>query len=475
MKKIFFVVLFLIPVITFAQNYGNVWQFGYHAGIEFKACVASPLTSGRNAGFEGCASISDAYGHLLFYTNSDTVWNAAHHAMPNGHLVTDGGTISQVMIIPKPLSATIYYIITSQIQAQTGLQLQYHVIDMSLNSGLGGVVSKNNIITTTVVTEQLAATYHNNGSDIWLMAHQYPSNNFLCFLVTSAGISTTPVISGVGTPLAYCNSNMNARGEMKFSPDGSKIAINNNGSGDYPNSDVLSVCSFNNSTGVVSNAIDLPAERGGFGLSFSPDNNKLYGSTWKALNFYATENNTVFQFDMSSGNPATIIASKQIIFSVNELSGVFGAMKLGPDGKIYLARHNSTYLAVINDPDQPGTACNFVNDGFYLGGKTCQFGLNNYIEYHNYCLVTGTNLPDGNEDAINIAPNPSNGLINLSLDETFQNAQVEVLNSCGQLIFSKEIINSALTTLDITNYAKGIYFVKVQSGSGVVVKKVVVE
>jgi hypothetical protein len=38
------------------------------------------------------------------------------------------------------------------------------------------------------------------------------------------------------------------------------------------------------------------------------------------------------------------------------------------------------------------------------------------------------------DDAMNVYPNPSSGLINLSFAATIQNAKVDVINSCGQMI-----------------------------------------
>ena len=360
-----------------------MWQLGSGVGLDFNNCDPVVI-SGANSGFEGTSSISDANGQLLFYTNSDTVWNNTHNMMPNGTINNTGGTLSQVLIIPKPQSPGTYYIVTTEIQATGTPNLQYHTVDMSLDGGLGDVSSANNVLTTSNVTEQVCATYHDNGVDIWLMAHEYGTNNFMAFLVTSTGISPTPIISSTGPSHAACTSNMNARGEMKFSPDGNKLAFNGNGIGGNSASNILCLLEFDNSTGAVSNPVNLPFSQGEFGLSFSPDNTKLYGATWKAFGFTLNDYSYLYQFDLSSNDPNTIIASKQIIDSAT-VQNSYGSLKIGPDGKVYIRYVSTDYIGVINKPNEAGMACDFNKNGLFIGTQDFQYGLNNYIEYVHYC------------------------------------------------------------------------------------------
>ena len=456
-------------MVAVGQKYGNVWEFGEHAGINFNSCHPVAITNGNNPGFEGCGSISDTSGQLLFYTNSDTVWNKLNQFMPNGNLVASYGTLSQVIIFRKPLSNSLYYIVTTKIQAMGTLSLQYHIVDMSLNSGLGGIASKNNVITTTNITEQVSATMNSNGTDIWLMVHEYATNHFMTYIVTSAGISLVPIISAVGPVHIACTSNINARGEIKFSPDASKIAFNANGVGGNNPSNILTLFDFDNSSGIVSNPLNLPFSRGDWGLSFSPDNSKLYGTTWKAFNFGLNDYNYLYQFDLSSGVPATIINSKQILDSILPPIS-YGDLKLGPDGKIYVARYYSYYLGVINFPDLAGSACNYDSNGVYLGGKRCRYGLNNYIEYNNYCNSTSIAYLNEYKSSINIFPNPGNGEINITSTSIID--EIVIRNVLGQVIY-KATPNEKNMELKVD--IDGIYCVSVRSEKGVITKKIIVQ
>jgi uncharacterized protein (TIGR02145 family) len=91
------------------------------------------------------------------------------------------------------------------------------------------------------------------------------------------------------------------------------------------------------------------------------------------------------------------------------------------------------------------------------------------------CDFLTTDIKENNNDlGLNIFPNPSTGLINLNFDESAENCRIEVLNSFGQVILSKDINNQIQATLDLTKFAKAMYFIKMQSGGMVVLRKVVI-
>ena len=81
-------VVFIFPVLnSFAQKEANWWYFGSKAGLNFNSIVSglpTPVSNGAMVTQEGCASISDANGRLLFYTDGKTVWNRNHVVMSNG-------------------------------------------------------------------------------------------------------------------------------------------------------------------------------------------------------------------------------------------------------------------------------------------------------------------------------------------------------------------------------------------------------
>jgi hypothetical protein len=76
-------------------------------------------------------------------------------------------------------------------------------------------------------------------------------------------------------------------------------------------------------------------------------------------------------------------------------------------------------------------------------------------------LCMGIVGPSGVEThAITIYPNPSTGIFNISCNAISNNIHVELVNALGQLLFDQKI-NSENTSIDISKYAKGIYYLKV--------------
>ncbi|TWF44337.1 putative secreted protein (Por secretion system target) [Chitinophaga polysaccharea] len=75
---------------------------------------------------------------------------------------------------------------------------------------------------------------------------------------------------------------------------------------------------------------------------------------------------------------------------------------------------------------------------------------------------------------ISVYPNPTNGVVKVSVDEKYRDFILEVYSSNGQLI---KKINSAsnYTILDLSKYSKGIYFFNIRTKNGMIRKRVVVQ
>ncbi len=86
-KKITLLLVFSIifPVLLFGQGETSNWYFGNNAGIRFNNDGSiTPVTDGQLDTFEGCATISDPSGDLLFYTDGINVYDRNHNLMQNG-------------------------------------------------------------------------------------------------------------------------------------------------------------------------------------------------------------------------------------------------------------------------------------------------------------------------------------------------------------------------------------------------------
>jgi WD40 repeat protein len=178
---------------------------------------------------------------------------------------------------------------------------------------------------------------------------------------------------------------MDAVGSMRASPDGTRIAFTTAHNG------ITSVLDFDPSTGSLSAPMDLSIPGGAYGISFSPSGSKLYVSVRSPIMSSTYQDGALVQFDLSSGIQDAVQASLTVLHQCVG-NGGFTTLKLGPDGRLYVARVSSDgtssgdpYLGVVNKPDLPGTACDYVHDGIWLNGAAGGWGLNNSIEYGHDC------------------------------------------------------------------------------------------
>ncbi len=364
-QKLFLILILLISNVGFAQNETNIWYFGENAGLDFNSGSPVPLLDGQLNTDEGCATISNFNGQLLFYTDGITVWNRDHAVMLNGTgLNGHPSSTHSAIIVPKPNNSDIYYIFTVDSQAGSN-GLQYSEVDMTLDNGLGGITTNKNISLQTPVTEKITAIKSTTTEEYWVVSHKWESNEFISYNVSSTGVNTTPVISPVGT-LVNGNPFGSAIGQIKISPDGTKIAVARN-----IGLSEAQLFDFNDSTGLVSNAItllDLPDTEQVYGVEFSPNSKVLY---------IGVLGMGVYQFNLDAGSSFDIINS---ILEVSPEADPYAALQLATNGKIYVAKFNQFYIDVIDNPNVVGTGCNYQFEHLYLDGRKSKGGLPPFIQ-----------------------------------------------------------------------------------------------
>ena len=76
-------------------------------------------------------------------------------------------------------------------------------------------------------------------------------------------------------------------------------------------------------------------------------------------------------------------------------------------------------------------------------------------------------------------PNPSRDIFNISFTcEYQQNLKVRILNVVGEVIVSEDLeqfIGEYTKQIDLTNNAKGIYFLEIETDNGVINKKLILQ
>ncbi|MCC1485260.1 T9SS type B sorting domain-containing protein [Winogradskyella immobilis] len=419
MKKIYIALFFITNCyLLSAQNEASFWYFGQRAGVQFNAVDGrvTAITDGQLNTLEGCTTISDTNGNLLFYSDGITVWNRNHQVMLNGTgLKGDPSSTSSGLIVPRPQDPDFYYIFTvdephhfnsASFPNETdgdGINdgLTYSRININDNGGLGAVepTEKNVPLITYDTTnplhvdyrcsEKITAVRADDCSSFWVITHF--ADSFYAFKIDENGVSTTPVISTVGPNVPPQGYRRNALGYLKASPDGSKLAVAHFGLSTVTAQDAgggVYLFDFDNDTGTVSNSEELYSPQNNdspYGVEFSSENRKVYATI--GLGIGGNGASQILQWDLEQ---IDIPNSLEVISTSNTLSA--GALQLGIDRRIYRAQvnfqnFNSTgrYLGVINNPEADGTAVGYDEQGLLIdpsgtGQNLSRIGLPPFIQ-----------------------------------------------------------------------------------------------
>lgn len=390
LKSLLSLGLLLIALLGKSQNDALQWHIGPGLVIDFSTDPPSTSSGPNNTainGQGGTAAICNDQGQLLFYSNGTNVWNQNNEIMPGlanwpptalGFPALGGGLAPShgALIVPIPDNPNQYYLFSAAEQAgQQGQSfvlgisgISYVIIDMSENNGLGDVVTPVEVIMNTT-SEKLAVTKHCNGKDYWVVGHDYASNNFYSWQITADGIQP-PITSSIG----YVHDC--ALGQMKISPDGKKLACATLGFQSPTQNTTFEVFSFDNSTGQITESIfldnDFPEPfftpgQGVYGVAFSPDSQIAY-ALWTGV--YTGFSSILYQYQIAE-NITNPLSSKTIIA---ELQTNAAAMQLGPDCRIYIPYLSDSFIAVIENPNNIGTSCNFNPQGLSIAAPSPIFG-----------------------------------------------------------------------------------------------------
>lgn len=398
--------------MLFSQGEANNWYFGLNAGLSFSTTPPSPLSGGQISTLEGCASISDATGALLFYTDGRTVWDRNGQIMPNANynagngLLGDPSSTSSGLIVPQPNTPNRYIIFAvdephhenaaTYPNQNTGFSsdeddgfnngFTYSIVDMTLNGGLGDVIpgSKNLPLITYDTTnpqesaykcsEKITAVKSDDCNTFWVITHFI--DTFYAFRVDQTGVNPTPVTSTVGVTVPISGYRRNALGYIKSSPEGDKLGVvhfgiatqtGENGPGK------VALYDFDNTTGIVSNEVELYDGDGPYGIEFSQSGNRMY--TTVGIGENGAGDSFILQFDLTLPDNQIASSGTRLIDEngANFSSFSAGALQLGPDGKIYRAQYNfntglGNYLGVIENPEAIAANVDYNLRGILLSG-----------------------------------------------------------------------------------------------------------
>jgi gliding motility-associated-like protein len=372
------------------QEYGatdqraNIWYFGQNAGIDFNPPITNALSDSQMDAPEGCTAISDRNGQIVFYTDGNDVFIKDRvtgvHSLVDTGLGGNPGSAQSVVAVPYPNDETLYYIFTTEeVGTGTGnFEFKYSVFDIKLNNGIGAIAEKN-IPLFSKSTERITA--NNN----WVVIHEYGNNNFRAYPLTATGLGNA-VVSSLGTDHSTAAPEY-AQGYMKFSGDGTKLAVAIAEGPTGPN--YVDVFEWDNNLGEVIDFRQLDLTADGalgqvYGVEFSPGGSKLFATVKTSGSSMIMEYRADTLSLMRSINP------------IMSTGGELGAIQIAPNSQLYVAVNGSNNLGVINVNPDTASASSYSPAGFALAaGTTSKLGLPNFAQSFGNALTTPSYFVSG--------------------------------------------------------------------------------
>jgi hypothetical protein len=380
----------------------------------------------------------------------------------------DQGSLAnqEVLIVPQPADNNKYYIFScahfpfNNLSLDQTFKLQYSVIDMSLNGGLGACTQANvTLINDTLRNGGLTVCRHANGRDWWLPVKQWNNNKFYMLLITPNGIQNMGEQALGDTTCKVVDWS----GQTAFSPDGHW----------YANIDArsdLNLYAFDRCSGTFTSSLHVAINDSltFFGsVAFSQSSKILYYSNIKRI----------YQLNLDT---VDILASKRIVsiydgFYDPSTGGTyfktyFGYSWLAPNGKIYLCTARGTkYFHVINSPDSLGQACDVQQHSLFLNCYNAYTTPNHYnyflgAEQGSVCdTILTASAPSslGRAGGGLVNPNPANTsfYFNYQLKE---HAILQVYNSSGAIVHTQTLYSwFGYVEIDCSTWASGVYHLQV--------------
>lgn len=428
--------LFILNPSQAQDSRANNWLFGDHSSITFDTYPPSSTFKTPMFQREGVSSISDDNGKLLFYTNGQEVWNKNDTIMKNGSGLLGHTSSSQSsMIVPLPNNPNIFYIFTQDAMESNRYGMNYNVVDLTKDKGLGEITVKNtNLLTNQESTEKLSSIYSKDRNTSYVITKQLYSKNYLVYSLSNPTDLTPKIYTG---KMVSFNTGSKL-GMIKFFSGGTKFAST------FYIEGVLEYGDFDPSTGNVSNIDTMNLSSGIYGIEYSPDGKYIYVS--------------------NVGSPSTIIqvdTKTKTYVTISSISGlndeVYGGLQLGIDGVIYATKYYSNYLNAILTPNNYFNSCNFTKDFVKLKDSTFGiFGLPNLPQtmYYKVGINKDQTVCEGNTIRLNV-------WTDTQITDT--TTQYEWRDPSNNIISNKSYININ----NIQQSQEGIYTCKIDNKTGI--------
>jgi len=434
----------------------------------------------HNRVHKGNAVISNQEGELQFFTNGCEIMDTLGDVVMNGEELISGEMynlycylgnypgIQNSTILPDPGSEQHYYYLQKEAIFTTfqgeflGVYANLRASKVYSHDNITEVISKSEIIDSVGYrfSANMESILHANGTDWWIVDYliRESEGSRLIYALdeNEVKLSRTEEYENQEA-LAHFNS---TEGQAAFAPNGDLYAK-------YDARTGLDLFDFDRATGEFSNyrhfsTLGYNLEKTYSGMAFSPNSRFIYISSHDKLH----------QLDLWEEN------LEDGFELIGEYDGYldpyptnFTWMQLGPDCRIYMTSTNgvSSYH-VINNPDEKGLDCDFVQHGFELPIHNGLASIPNFpvfrFDEDDVCDPTITSVFDVPVEIIHnldLFPNPTSDLISIAFPDDLRRGILYVKSMSGQVLHRESFDYAGSLQVSLGDYAAGIYIVEVVS------------
>ena len=450
---------------SFSTNYGTTYfDFNYNPVKIYKKWINMFYQ-------EANTTLSDENGNMLLTTNIVQARGKDGKHVKNGDtLLYNKGWYKYgirapqgVLSLPIPNNEKQYLLVYGQNLYIDFFPIYTSIFDKTIGNN-GGIIEKNKIIINdTVSVGKITATKHANGRDWWIHIGKDDNTHYM-LLLNPKGVKIDHK-QNIGA------KQRDGIGQAVFSPDGKKYAECNSINNTFGND--IDIYDFDRCSGLLSKPIRIHYDTAAFsGIAISPNSRFLY----------FTEGWHVIQYDLQA---ADIKASETIVVTWDGFQDFgptgFQYMQLAPDNKIYICTSAATsYMHVIDNPDEKGLACNVRQRGIKLPTYNSR-SIPNHPNYRLGALkgspcdtLKSVSTQDiDNQKLVLIYPNPTSDILNISIANN-NPATLIIRDISGRVMETATF--TAQTTISTANYFNGMIFCEIwQDNQRISTERIVIQ
>jgi hypothetical protein len=348
--------------------------------------------------------------------------------------------------------------------------LFYSIIDKTLDTGMGSVISKNNIAYSDTLNWGIAACRHANGRDWWIVMSKHNSSIIKILFFTQNGVQGI-FTQQLNFPKAIYNGS-----QIQFSQQGDRFLTTTYDT--ITHNSYLVLADFDRCSGLFSNdtAIQLTSGYYLWGQSFSPSGKFAY----------ASGSNILFQINTNTLNVDTV-GIYDGYYDLPNAYTTFGMHYLAANGHIYITSMGSALrIHEIMSPDSADTLCNFQQHNIFLNFWNFR-AVPNHPNYYLGCDTTlGCGCATSFQQSANhdfqfrVHPNPlihSKSNLNIGyLLPQYKSGKFYLMDYTGKVIYSQYLPPFTVEqSIKLPMLSSGLYLAVVESGGYKASKKIVIQ